>query len=186
MFPNAEGYALGSIEGRVAIQCVFSFYISSLSLPCEIHLTPLGAVAYIITLGISMIRTKSKHASTQRPLFSVLTNAVLGKTIPLGVIEKTKRQAGKIRLWCSPSMTSSFIPHTGRLLHAVRCTDRSFWIFGTAPAPPVLSHAAVCDHTETALCTTRLYSYPFFALPSLGCVLWPSPCHQNDVLCLRL
>ena len=28
MFPSADGYALGSIEGRVAVQCV-SFFVSS-------------------------------------------------------------------------------------------------------------------------------------------------------------
>lgn len=95
MFPNAEGYALGSIEGRVAIQCVFSFCISSPSLLCEIHLTPLEAVANIITPGISMTRTKSNTRPLNALFSLVLTNAVFRKNYSFRCHRKDQTPGGK-------------------------------------------------------------------------------------------
>ena len=49
MFPNADGYALGSIEGRVAIQYVFLIFFTSLPfLSVGYYLELCEAVAYVL------------------------------------------------------------------------------------------------------------------------------------------
>jgi len=86
---------------------------------------------------------------------------VTGRIIPLGVTEKTKRQAGKINPWCSPLMISSFIPYTGRLPHAVRKMHRPI---AGQHRPHFLTR--LYRHTERPPWSTCLPVHP--ALPLLG------------------
>jgi hypothetical protein len=62
VFPGADGYALGSIEGRVAIQYVLFISPPLLSFVRRTHF--LRFVGRTLILGTSTIKTKSKHTST--------------------------------------------------------------------------------------------------------------------------
>ena len=152
MFPGADGYALGSIEGRVAIQYVLFISPPLLSFVRRTHY--LRFVRRTLILGTSTIKTKSKHTSAIVLLVSSDRHGV-GKTIRSDATGKTKRQAGKIKRWCSRSMISSFIQYMGHLPHAVRKMHRPLSLIqlyahterscSLSPsfAPPPLSHYSV-------------------------------------------